>query len=91
MTTTQVGLYIGAWGMASAVARLIGSVMGGAVRDLATQASHNAVGGYVLVFGLEAALLFLSLLLLRQIDVQRFRSQASRMNMAERASLMNDL
>jgi MFS transporter, BCD family, chlorophyll transporter len=33
MTTTRVGLFIGAWGMAEAFARMTGSVMSGAVRD----------------------------------------------------------
>lgn len=32
----QVGLFIGAWGMANAISRLIGSVLGGAGRDILT-------------------------------------------------------
>ena len=36
MTTSRVGLYIGAWGIADALARLLGSVMGGVLRDVFT-------------------------------------------------------
>ena len=44
MTTAQnVGLFIGAWGMADALARLTGSVLSGAVRDLVTQAASGGV------------------------------------------------
>lgn len=89
MTTAQVGLYIGAWGMADALARLLGTVLSGAVRDLITLATQNPILGYVTVFAIEAGLLAISLVMLNRIDVQRFRGQATA-TIAERAAMMNE-
>ena len=91
MTTAgNVGLFIGAWGVAESLARWLGSVLGGAVRDIVTQLVQNPVAAYVVVFGIEAALLFVSLLLLRRVDVGAFREQAGRQMLAERAALMGE-
>jgi BCD family chlorophyll transporter-like MFS transporter len=91
MTTAgNVGLFIGAWGIADALARWTGSVLGGVVRDLVTHLAHNPVTGYVVVFGIEATLLFVSLLLLRRIDTGAFLEQADRQTLAERAALMGE-
>ncbi len=76
-TPANVGLYIGAWGLANAISRLIGSLTAGAVRDVATMLAENAVFGYVVVFGIQALLLFTSLVLLRRISVQDFRATAA--------------
>lgn len=77
MTTPQnVGLFIGAWGMATAFARLVGQVLGGLVRDGVAQLALDPATGYVAVFAVEIAMLLASLYLLRQIDVGRFRQAA---------------
>lgn len=89
MTTSQVGLYIGAWGMADALARLLGSVLSGAVRDLVTQLSRNAIAGYVVVFLLQAGMLVLSLVMLSRIDVRHFRQQ-SKISVEQRTALLHD-
>lgn len=89
-TVSSVGLFIGAWGMANALARLVGSILGGAVRDVVTQLAHNPVMGYVVVFGIEALLLFVSLLLLRQINSEAFREQAEEPTLVERAALVSE-
>ncbi|HJR81477.1 MAG TPA: BCD family MFS transporter, partial [Anaerolineales bacterium] len=39
----MVGLYIGAWGFSNALSRLVGSVLGGAVRDVVTQVTGQAL------------------------------------------------
>ncbi len=92
MTTAgKVGLFIGAWGMADALARWMGAILGGGVRDVVTQLVQNPVIGYVVVFSIEAALLLVSLLLLRQIDVGAFLEQADRQTIAERAALMGEV
>jgi BCD family chlorophyll transporter-like MFS transporter len=91
MTTPEkVGLFIGAWGMSNAVSRLLGTVLGGAVRDIVTQLSANPLTGYILVFGIEAALVALSLLLLQYIDVSAFRQQAQATSIIERAAIVTD-
>jgi MFS transporter, BCD family, chlorophyll transporter len=72
----QTGLFIGAWGISNALSRLTGAVLGGAVRDVVTSASDNALTGYLAVFAIEAALLLVAVFLLGQIDVKAFRNSA---------------
>ena len=86
----QVGLFMGAWGMANAFSRMIGSVLSGAVRDVVTQTTQNAVMGYVVVFGIEALMLLISLVLLRRINVGEFRQSAQSYPLVERAALVNE-
>ncbi len=74
-TVAQVGLYIGAWGVADALARGMGTLLGGIVRDLITIGTGSPIHGYVSVFLIEALLLALALLLLLRIDVGAFRRQ----------------
>ncbi|MHB0968123.1 MAG: PucC family protein, partial [Bellilinea sp.] len=90
MTTDQVGLFIGAWGVSNALARLLGTVLGGVLRDVVTQVSLNAVAGYVVVFFVEAGLLVVSLVLLRRIDATAFARHEQVYSTAERTALLND-
>ena len=62
MTTTQVGLFIGAWGVANALSRFLGTMMGGVVRDVTTRWFNNAIYGYTTVFVLETIMLVISLI-----------------------------
>jgi hypothetical protein len=48
------------------------------------------VSGYVAVFTIEAAMLLLSLLVLRRIDVSAFRRQAEAPSLVERAALASE-
>jgi BCD family chlorophyll transporter-like MFS transporter len=74
-TPEQVGLFIGAWGTANALARGVGNLLSGIGRDVIAQLSGSVSLGYVSVFLIQAALLALSLLLLRQIDIAAFRER----------------
>lgn len=78
-TPTNVGLYIGAWGVADATARGLGNLTAGAVRDVVTLTFGSPIGGYITVFLLEATILCLALLLLRRIDVTAFQSEQQSM------------
>jgi BCD family chlorophyll transporter-like MFS transporter len=69
---------------------MTGSIMSGAVRDIVSTLTASTMGGYVTVFFIEAAMLFVAWLLLRRIDVQAFRSQAQHLTLKERAALMNE-
>ena len=73
----KVGLFMGAWGMADALARLAGNLLSGAVRDLVSQMSGNPALGFVCVFALLAAMTGVSLLLLGRIDVEAFTRRAA--------------
>ncbi len=87
-TAEQAGLFIGAWGVADAMSRGVGMLLGGTVRDLVTFVSNNATLGYVSVFYIEAGCLALSLILLSQIDVSRFRNRQP--DLVELAALTAD-
>ena len=86
----KVGMYIGAWGMANAFSRLIGSVLGGVVRDLITTLTGNSVMGYVIVFGVMAGFMLISVLLLTRIDVNLFQDQGINPSVVERAAIAVD-
>jgi BCD family chlorophyll transporter-like MFS transporter len=75
----RVGLFMGAWGMADAIARLAGNLIGGVVRDVVTQFSRSPVLGYTIVFGVMALLLIGSLVLLPRISVGSFQREAEKM------------
>lgn len=74
-TAEQVGLFIGAWGVADALARGVGMLLGGVVRDVVTGTTGSVSSGYITVFLIEAIMLAGSLLLLRRVDVRAFRSK----------------
>ncbi|MGC8801618.1 MAG: BCD family MFS transporter [Chloroflexus sp.] len=73
-TPQQVGLFIGAWGVADAAARGLGNLLAGIIRDI-TALVVGPTGAYVTVFLIEALILCTALILLRTIDVSAFRSQ----------------
>jgi MFS transporter, BCD family, chlorophyll transporter len=84
------GLYIGAWGMANAFSRLVGWMMSGVVRDIYSLIFRNQIAGYVVVFLLEAAMLLVSLVILRKIDVSAFQRRARATSLVERAALASE-
>jgi BCD family chlorophyll transporter-like MFS transporter len=86
----QVGLFIGAWGMANAISRMAGSILGGAVRDIIRQITNDPVLGYVIVFGIMALLVLTTLFMLRRIDVSAFHKRAQQLTAVERAALAGD-
>lgn len=83
----MVGLYIGAWGFSNALSRLVGSVLGGVVRDVVTQASGHALSGYLVVFTIEALMLFVAAVMLYRIDVSAFRRQVEEPSYVEKVAL----
>lgn len=72
----KVGLFMGAWGTADALARLCGNLASGVVRDVAARLFHATVAGYVAVCVLLVLLLVTSLVILPRIDVRKFRDQS---------------
>lgn len=93
MTTVgSVGLFIGAWGMASALARLVGNLMSGIVRQGMTAMIDNPIGGYSAVFVIELVFLLISLVILRGVDVSLFQQQAnSDLSYVDRAVIANEV
>jgi len=90
-TASNVGLFIGAWGVASSVSRLLGSMFAGVVRDVVTAVLQHPVLGYVVVFSLEAGFLLTSLLLLTRINVDAFRQEADAPSLVERTAISSEM
>jgi len=90
MTTEKVGLFMGAWGVANALSRFIGTLMSGVVRDIAANILHNPVNGYLVVFILEAGILAFSLILLRKISVTKFQDQVHNISLTEKAEYLQE-
>jgi BCD family chlorophyll transporter-like MFS transporter len=80
----MVGLYIGAWGFSNALSRLVGSILGGVVRDVVTQATGQALSGYLVVFSIEALMLLIATVMLYRIDVNVFRKQVEEPSFVEK-------
>ncbi len=89
MTTTQVGLFMGAWGVANAISRLIGTLLSGVVRDIFAYGFDNPLLGYMVVFLVQGSFMVISLILLPRIDTGRFHSE-TQMDLSERTTLLND-
>jgi len=83
----KVGLYIGAWGFSNGLSRLIGLLMAGIVADLATRITGNSLSGYLLVFGLEALMLFIAAIMLYRIDVNAFQKKAHDPSFADKVAI----
>jgi len=90
MTTARVGLFIGAWGVADALARFTGNMLSGVVRDVVAGLSQNNITGYGAVFTIQAALLLVSWFMLRRVDVHHFQEENAQMELSERAARLVD-
>ena len=92
MTTPEnVGLFVGAWGVANALSRLIGQVLSGVVKDTMTLAFGDAVAAYVTVFTVEAVFLAVALLMFRSIDVAAFhKGVAKAQSLTDTVALMHE-
>ncbi len=83
----KVGLYIGAWGFSNGLSRLVGLLMAGVIADVATQITGNALNGYLVVFGIEALMLFIAAIMLYRIDVGAFQKKAHEPEFADKVAL----
>ena len=70
------GTFIGAWGLAQALARGVATVTGGVVFDAGRKLFSNLVLAYGLVFAVQAASMALAVWFLRRVNVQEFRTNA---------------
>lgn len=71
----QVGLFMGAWTLAQALANGFASVGGGILHDVGLALLGSEGAAYALVFGVEAAGSLGIIALLLQVDVARFRAE----------------
>ena len=82
-----MGLYIGAWGFSNGLSRLVGLHMAGVVADLATRLSGDVLNGYLIVFSLEALMLFIAAIMLHRIDLNAFRNQVQEPSYIEKVAV----
>lgn len=82
-----MGLFIGAWGVSNALSRLAGNLMAGIIRDSVTAIAPDPLTGYMMVFGIEAALLAIAIVMLTRIDATAFHQQVAPPSALERAAL----
>jgi len=83
----KVGLYIGAWGFSNGLSRLTGLLMAGVVADVATQITGHALSGYLVVFSIEALMLFAAAVMLHRINPATFQKQAHEPDFAEKIGI----
>jgi BCD family chlorophyll transporter-like MFS transporter len=72
------GTFIGAWGLAQALARATATVSGGAILDVGKQLFSSPLLAYGLVFTVQALLMLLAIGLLSRVDVVEFRHNAKK-------------
>jgi BCD family chlorophyll transporter-like MFS transporter len=70
------GTFIGAWGLAQAIARGSATVIGGATLDVGKKLTSNLVFAYGLVFVLQGLCMLLAIRLLTRVNVQEFQTSS---------------
>ncbi|OLP18355.1 MFS transporter [Leptolyngbya sp. 'hensonii'] len=68
------GTFIGAWGLAQALARGLAAVIGGTTLDLGKKLTTNLVLAYGTVFLLQGLCMLLAIALLSRVNVQEFQT-----------------
>jgi BCD family chlorophyll transporter-like MFS transporter len=86
----MVGLYIGAWGFSNSLSRLVGYILGGALRDVVNQVTGSSLSGYLVVFSIEAFMLLAAALMLAQIDVEKFKRNIEEPSFIEKAAMASE-
>ena len=76
----QVGLFMGAWTLAQALANGLASVGGGILHDVGFGLWGSEAGAYALVFLVEAGGLLGIIALLLPVDVTRFRAEVAKLS-----------
>ncbi|BAU15458.1 hypothetical protein LEP3755_60170 [Leptolyngbya sp. NIES-3755] len=68
------GTFIGAWGLAQALARALATIFGGGALDVGKSIFSNLTLAYSVVFGLQAIGMLIAVGLLSRVDVKAFRT-----------------
>jgi len=71
------GTFIGAWGLAQALARASATWLGGLLKNLGDQLFTDPLAPYALVFGLEIVAMFTAIGLLGRVNVREFQDRTS--------------
>lgn len=71
----NIGLLMGAWGMANAISRFIANISSAVIRDVIAYLFNNELLGYISAFGVVIVMFLVSLTILRKIDVRLFQKR----------------
>ncbi|MBD2067548.1 BCD family MFS transporter [Leptolyngbya sp. FACHB-671] len=82
------GTFVGAWGLSQALSQATATVAGGALLDLGRNLFQSPLPAFSLVFACQAIGMLVAVWLLSRVDVQEFRTKASK---AIAAVLQTDL
>ena len=69
----ETGSLMGAWGMSQALANGFSQFVGGGIRDAGIAITGNYSLSYGVIFCVSIALCVLAVMLMSQVDVQKFR------------------
>ena len=72
------GTFIGAWGLAQAIAQASATVLGGALLDLGRQIFSQTFFAFALVFAVQAIGMVIAFALLTRINVQQFKTESGK-------------
>lgn len=72
------GTFIGAWGLAQAIARALATFLGGIVLDLGKMLFSSPVLAYSVVFLLQSLGMLLAVIILNQVNVQEFQENTKK-------------
>lgn len=72
------GTFVGAWGLAQALAQASATLIGGALLDIGRQVFSQTFPAFALVFFCELVGMLLAFSLLSQVNVQEFRMRSSK-------------
>ena len=72
------GTFIGAWGLAQAMAQASATVLGGALLDLGRQIFSQTFFAFALVFAVQAIGMVIAFALLTRINVQQFKTESGK-------------
>ncbi|MDX2213242.1 MAG: BCD family MFS transporter [Oculatellaceae cyanobacterium bins.114] len=72
------GTFVGAWGLAQALSQATATVAGGALLDLGRNVFQSPLPAFSLVFACQAVGMLIAVWLLSRVDVQEFRTRASK-------------
>ena len=70
------GTFVGAWGLAQALAQASATLAGGVILDIGRQLFQQPFFAYSLVFACEAIGMILAVILLSRVNVQEFRTKS---------------
>ncbi len=73
----RTGMYMGAWTLSQAIANGVASIGGGVIHDLALSLSGAETTAYAAVFLTEALGVLVTLAILGQLSLERFRQETS--------------